>query len=57
MISMSIQEIWQIKENLSEQFWGKTAEEINNIVKPSVDEMKCIIDELRKDKGCEQKVG
>jgi hypothetical protein len=44
---MSIQEIWQIKETLSEKFWGKSAEEINNMVKPNVDEIKRKIDELR----------
>ena len=48
---MSIQEIWKIKENLSEKFWGKSADEINNIIKSNVDDMKLRIDELRKKKG------
>ena len=47
---MSIQEIWKIKENLSEKFWGKSADEINNMTKPNVDNMKRKIDELRKKK-------
>ena len=47
---MSIQDIWKIKENLSEKFWGKSADEINSIIKPNVDEMKRKIDELRKNK-------
>ncbi|MCL2056563.1 MAG: hypothetical protein FWH02_04985 [Oscillospiraceae bacterium] len=48
---MSMQEIWKIKENLSEKFWGKSANEINNIIKPSVEDMKLRIDELRKRKS------
>ena len=36
---MTMQEIWMIKEELSEKFWGKTADEINDIVKPDVDEI------------------
>jgi len=48
MSNMSMQEMWQIKENLSEKFWGKPADEINNIIRPNVDEMKRKIDELRK---------
>ena len=45
---MTIQEIWEIKENLSERFWGKSADEINDIIKPDVDEMKRKIYELRE---------
>jgi len=45
---MSIQEIWKIKEDLSEKFWGKSAEEINDLIQPKVEEMKQKIDELRK---------
>jgi len=48
MDNMSIQEIWQIKENLSEKFLGKSAKEINDMVKPNVDEIKRRINELRK---------
>jgi hypothetical protein len=44
---MSIHEIWEIKETLSERFWGKSADEINNTIKPNVDEMKRRIHELR----------
>ena len=47
MNNMSIQEIWNIKENLSEKFWGKSADEINSMTKPNVDSMKRKIDELR----------
>ena len=50
MNNMSIQEIWKIKENLSEKFWGKSADEINSMTKPNVDSMKRKIDELRKKK-------
>jgi len=53
---MSIHEIWLIKENLSEKFWGKSAEEINDIVKPTVDEIKRKIDELRKKKEHEKRI-
>ena len=52
---MSIQEIWKIKENLSEKFWGKSADEINSITKPNVDNMKRKIDELRKKKENEMR--
>ena len=45
---MTMQEIWQIKETLSNKFWGKSAEEINVMVKPNVDEIKRKIDEFRK---------
>ena len=45
---MTMQEVRQIKENLSEIFWGKTVDEINNIIKPNVDEMKRKLDELRQ---------
>jgi predicted nucleic acid-binding protein len=45
--SMSIQEICEIKETLSERFWGKPADEINNEIKPNADEMKRRINELR----------
>ena len=48
---MSIQEIWKIKEDLSEKFWGKSADEINDIVRTNVDEMKQKIEELRKTKN------
>ena len=48
---MSIQEIWKIKENLSEKFWGKSPEEINEIIKPNVDEMTRRINELRQKKN------
>jgi hypothetical protein len=44
---MTIQEIWEIKEILSEKFWGKSADEINNEIKANADEMKCRINELR----------
>ena len=47
---MSIEELWKVKENLSEKFWGKSASEINSIIKPNVDDMKFKIDELRKKK-------
>ena len=45
---MSVLEIRQIKENLSEIFWGKTVDEINNIIKPNVDEMMRKLDEMRQ---------
>ena len=45
---MTIQEIWDIKEILSEKFWGKSAEEINNLIKTDVDEMKRKIIEIRQ---------
>ena len=45
-----MEEIWKVKKNLSEKFWGKSANEINNIIKPNVDDMKFKIDELRKKK-------
>ena len=47
---MSMQEILKIKENLSEKFWGKSADEINDIIKPNVEKMKRRIDELRRNK-------
>ena len=52
---MSLQEIWRIKENLSDKFWGKSADEINDIIKPNIDDMKCKIEELRKKKEQEQR--
>ena len=48
---MSIQEIWAIKEQLSEKFWGKSANEINNIIKPNVEDVKRRINELRENRG------
>jgi hypothetical protein len=48
MNNMAIQEIWEIKEKLSERFWGKSADEINDLIKPNVDEMKSRINEMRK---------
>jgi hypothetical protein len=50
MNNMSMQEIWEIKENLSEKFWGKSANEINTAIKPNVDDMNRKIEELRKGK-------
>ena len=47
---MSIEELWKVKENLSGKFWGKSANEINDIIKPNVDDMKFKIAELRKKK-------
>ena len=47
---MSIDEIWKIKEHLSKTFWGKSADEINSMIKPDVDEMKRKISELRRQK-------
>ena len=47
---MTIQEIWEIKEKLSEKLWGKSADEINEIIKPNVNEMKRRIEELRTKK-------
>jgi len=44
---MAIQEIRDIKESLSEKLWGKTACEINEMIKPSVDEMMAQIDKMR----------
>ena len=35
-------------EKLSEKFWGKSADEINKMIKPNVDDMKRKIKELRK---------
>ena len=47
---MSIDEIWEIKEQLSEMFWGKSTDEINSMIKPNVDEIKRKISELRRQK-------
>ena len=47
---MSLQEIWKVKEDLSDKFWGKSADEINDIIKPNIEEMKRRIEELRKKK-------
>ena len=52
---MSLQEIWKIKENLSDKFWGKSVDEINDIIKPSIDDMKRKIEELRRKKEQEQR--
>ena len=48
---MTLQELWKIKEELSERFWGKSAEEINNIVKPNVDEMIRNIEAIKEKKS------
>jgi hypothetical protein len=48
MISLSIQEIWDIKKNLSGKFWGKSADEINIMIKPDVEKMKLKIEQLRR---------
>jgi len=49
---MSMQELWQIKETMSEKLWGKSAEEICALLKTNADEMKRRIDTLRQsDKG------
>ncbi|MCL1858139.1 MAG: hypothetical protein FWF92_02760 [Oscillospiraceae bacterium] len=53
---MSIQEIWKIKESLSEKFWGKSADDINNMIKPDVDDMKRRIDELRRKNAEKQRL-
>jgi hypothetical protein len=50
MNDMPIQELWEVKEKLSEKFWGKSAEEINAIIRPNAEEMMRKIDELRKNK-------
>ena len=47
---MSIQELMEVKEKLSKIFWGKSADEINSIIEPSVSEMKRKIEELRNKK-------
>ena len=52
---MSLQEIWEIKEHLSDKFWGKSAHEINDIVKPNIDDMKRRIEELRRKKEQEKR--
>ena len=44
---MSLHEIWKIKESLSEKFWGKSADEINNIIKFNVSDMKYKIELIR----------
>ena len=45
---MTMQEIWEVKEQLSDKIWGKSAEEMRGIIKPNVDEMKLKIEEIRK---------
>ena len=46
---MSIQEIWKIKEKLSEKFWGKSANEVNAMIKPNVEGLKRKIEQLRRE--------
>ena len=48
---MKIQEIWEIKEKVSEKIYGKSAEEINAILKPSVEETTRRIEEIRQEKS------
>ena len=43
---MTLQEIWKIKEELSEAFWGKSADEINKMIESDVNEVKHRIEEL-----------
>ena len=50
MNKVSLQEIWKIKEDLSDKFWGKSADEINELINPNIEEMKRRIEELRKKK-------
>ena len=50
MNKMTLQEIWKTKEDLSDKFWGKSADEINDIIKPNIEDMKRRIEELRKKK-------
>ena len=45
---MDIQEIWEIKEKVSEKIYGKSYDEINAIIKPSVEEATRRIEELRR---------
>ena len=45
---MTMQEIWEAKEKLSDKIWGKSADEMCEIMKPNVDEMKRKIEEIRK---------
>ena len=53
---MTLQEIWKIKEDLSDKFWGKSAAEINDIIKPNIEEMNRRIEELKKKKEPKQHV-
>jgi len=46
---MSIQEIWKIKESLSEKFWGKSADEINAMIKSNVENVRRKIEQLRRE--------
>ena len=48
---MPLSYIWELKEMLSEKFWGKSADEINDMVKPNVEEMTRRIDEIRQKKN------
>ena len=46
---MSMQELWKIKENLGEKFWGKSADEINAMIKPNVEVLRRKIEQLRRE--------
>ena len=47
---MTLEEIRKIKEDLSKQLYGKTAEEINEIIEPGAQRTRRRIEELRKQK-------
>ena len=48
MSVQEIREIREIREILGEKLWGKSADEMNALIKPNVDEMRRRIDELRR---------
>ena len=47
---MSIQEVWEIKEQISKETNGKTTQELRDFFKPSVDEFNAEIAKIRKQK-------
>ena len=47
---MDLLELRKIRDELSEKLYGKSAEEINAILKPGVDKVTRRIEELRKEK-------
>ncbi|MDR1537835.1 MAG: hypothetical protein LBU32_07525 [Clostridiales bacterium] len=47
---MSIQEVWEIKEQISKETSGKTTQELRDFFKPSLDEFNSEIAKIRKQK-------
>ena len=47
---MLIQEVWEIKEQVSKETNGKTAQELRDFFKPSVDKFNAEIEKIRKQK-------